>query len=324
MPIGLEQVVRKILERFSEMAKDNQSAIIDSQGKLVVTGDIFVDIPQIDGERSPRVRNELKVLSIENNTAGCGLFAGTRCILVSKFPIESRHIHTRNPNGRPRLFDQAAALMLRVFEPSGYINCYVWRRVKALRILIGINGASGVIYGIRLVQVLSEIKNIETHLIITAAGERTIEIETEFKTQDVKRMANYCYSIDDIGAKPASGSFRHDGMIIAPCSMKTLAAIAHAYSENLLSRAADVTLKERRRLLLLVRETPLHLGHLKNMVSVTEMGGIVMPPVPAFYHGPQTIKDLIDHTIGKALDLFGVEHNLYSRWQGSQPESLRI
>jgi 4-hydroxy-3-polyprenylbenzoate decarboxylase len=186
-----------------------------------------------------------------------------------------------------------------------------------LRILIGINGASGVVYGIRLLQVLSGIKNLETHLIITAAGERTIEIETEYKAQDVKAMANYCYPIDDIGARPASGSFQHDGMIIAPCSMKTLAALAHSYSDNLLSRAADVTLKERRRLLLLVRETPLHLGHLRNMVSVTEMGGIVMPPVPAFYHRPQTIQDIVDHTLGKALDLFGIEHHLYRRWQGA-------
>ncbi len=186
-----------------------------------------------------------------------------------------------------------------------------------MRMLIGINGATGVIYGIRLLQVLSGCRDIETHLIVTAAGEQTIEIETEFKAQQVKALANYCYRIDDIGAPPASGSFQHDGMIVAPCSMKTLAALAHSYADNLLTRAADVTLKERRRLLLLVRETPLHLGHLRNMVSVTEMGGIVMPPVPAFYHGPKTIQDLIDHTIGKALDILNVEHNLYRRWQGA-------
>ena len=186
-----------------------------------------------------------------------------------------------------------------------------------MRILIGINGATGVIYGIRLLQVLSGFKGIETHLIISAAGERTIEIETEFKAQHVKALANYCYPIDDIGAPPASGSFQHDGMIVAPCSMKTLAALAHSYADNLLTRAADVALKERRPLVLLVRETPLHLGHLRNMVSVTEMGGIVMPPVPAFYHGPKTIQDIIDHTIGKALDLLRIEHNLFRRWSGS-------
>ena len=185
-----------------------------------------------------------------------------------------------------------------------------------MRILIGINGATGVIYGIRLLQVLSGYREIETHLIVSAAGERTIEIETEFKAQDVRALADHCYRIEDIGAPLASGSFRHDGMIVAPCSMKTLAALSHSYADNLLTRAADVTLKERRRLLLLVRETPLHLGHLRNMVSVTEMGGIVLPPVPAFYHGPKTIQDIIDHTIGKALDLFHVEHNLFRRWQG--------
>jgi 4-hydroxy-3-polyprenylbenzoate decarboxylase len=183
-----------------------------------------------------------------------------------------------------------------------------------LRILIGISGATGVIYGIRLLEVLSGLKGVETHLIVSAAGEKTIEVETAFKAKDVKAMASYWYAPDDIAARIASGSFRHDGMIIAPCSMKTLAALATSYADNLLTRAADVTLKERRRLVLLVRETPLHLGHLKNMVSVTEMGAIVMPPVPAFYHDPQTIQDIIDHTVGKALDLFQIEHSLYRRW----------
>jgi 4-hydroxy-3-polyprenylbenzoate decarboxylase len=179
------------------------------------------------------------------------------------------------------------------------------------------NGATGIIYGIRLLQVLSDMKNVETHLIISPAGEQIIELETEFKANTIKALANFRYRIDDIGAGLASGSFQHDGMIVAPCSMKTLSALAHAYADNLLTRAADVTLKERRRLLLLVRETPLHVGHLRNMVSVTEMGAIVMPPVPAFYHKPQTIQDLIDHMIGKALDLFGIEHDLYTRWPGT-------
>jgi 4-hydroxy-3-polyprenylbenzoate decarboxylase len=186
-----------------------------------------------------------------------------------------------------------------------------------LRILIGINGASGVIYGIRLLQILSGIEGMETHLIVSPAGEQTIEIETAYKADAVKALASYCYRIDDIGACLASGSFRHDGMIIAPCSMKTLSALAHSYADNLLTRAADVTLKERRRLLLLVRETPLHLGHLRNMVCVTEMGGIIMPPVPAFYHKPHAIEDIVDHTVGKALDLFNIEHNLFNRWPGS-------
>jgi 4-hydroxy-3-polyprenylbenzoate decarboxylase len=185
-----------------------------------------------------------------------------------------------------------------------------------LKIVVGINGASGVIYGIRLLQVLSGIKGIETHLIVSHAGERTIEIETEYKANEIRTLAHYCYRIDDLGACLASGTFKHDGMIIAPCSMKTLSAIAHAYADNLIARAADVTLKERRKLLLLVRETPLHLGHLRNMVCVSEMGGIIMPPVPAFYHQPHTVEDIIDHTVGKALDLFNLEHSLFDRWSG--------
>ena len=181
------------------------------------------------------------------------------------------------------------------------------------------NGATGAVYGIRLLQVLSGMKNIETHLVISSAGEQTIEIETEYKAHEIKALASRWYRIDDIGAGIASGSFKHDGMIVAPCSMKTLSAIAHSYADNLLTRAADVTLKERRRLLLLVRETPLHLGHLRNMVSVAEMGGIIMPPAPAFYHKPQSIQDIVDHIVGKALDLFDIEHSLFDRWQGQAP-----
>jgi 4-hydroxy-3-polyprenylbenzoate decarboxylase len=185
-----------------------------------------------------------------------------------------------------------------------------------LRIIVGINGASGVIYGIRLLQVLSTIKDVETHLIISAAGARTIEIETEFTAKSVGELADHTYDIDDIGARLASGSFVCEGMIVAPCSMKTLSALANSYGDNLLTRAADVTLKERRRLLLMVRETPLHLGHLKNMMAVTEMGGIILPPVPGFYHKPQTIQDIIDHVVGKALDLLNIQHNLFNRWAG--------
>lgn len=185
-----------------------------------------------------------------------------------------------------------------------------------MKIVIGINGSSGVIYGIRLLQVLEEMEDLETHLVVTRAAEQTIEIETEYRASEVRTLADYCYRIDDLTACLASGSFKHDGMIVAPCSMKTLSALAHSYAGNLLTRAADVTLKERRRLLLLVRETPLHLGHLKNMVSITKMGGIIMPPIPAFYHKPRTLQDIVDHTIGKALDLFNIEHNLFDRWSG--------
>jgi flavin prenyltransferase len=186
-----------------------------------------------------------------------------------------------------------------------------------LKILIGMNGTTGVIYGIRLLQVLAGMKDIETHLIVSPAGEKTIEYETKFKVPEVKALANFCYPFDDIGACLASGSFRRDGMIIAPCSMKTLSALAHSYADNLLTRAADVTLKERSKLVLLVRETPLHLGHLRNMVSVTEMGGIIMPPLPAFYHMPKTIQEIVDHAVGKALDLFNIDHDLFQRWTGT-------
>jgi 4-hydroxy-3-polyprenylbenzoate decarboxylase len=185
-----------------------------------------------------------------------------------------------------------------------------------MRIIVGINGASGVIYGIRLLQVLSTIKDVETHLVISAAGARTIEIETEFTAKAVRELADHNYDIEDVGARIASGSFLREGMIIAPCSMKTLSALAHSYGDNLLTRAADVTLKERRRLLMMVRETPLHLGHLKNMTAVTEMGGIILPPIPGFYHKPQTIQDIIDHAVGKALDLLNIQHNLFNRWAG--------
>lgn len=186
-----------------------------------------------------------------------------------------------------------------------------------LRIIIGMNGTTGVIYGIRLLQVLSDMDDTETHLVISRACEQTIEIETDFGIAEIKALATYTYPVENIAACLASGSFLHDGMIIAPCSMKTLSAIAHSYADNLLSRAADVTLKERNRLLLIVRETPLHLGHLKNMVRVTEMGGIIMPPAPAFYHQPRTIQDIVDHTVGKALDLFHIRHDLYRRWSGT-------
>ncbi len=183
-------------------------------------------------------------------------------------------------------------------------------------LIVGITGASGVIYGIRLLEVLSTNKAVETHLIISEAGEKNIRYETDWKVEQVKALADFCYDIHDIGAKIASGSFKRDGMVIAPCSMKTLSALANLYTDNLLTRAADVTLKERQRLVLLPRETPLHLGHLRNMEKLAEIGAVILPPIPAFYHKPQTIQELIDHITGKVLDILDIEHDLFPRWSG--------
>lgn len=183
-------------------------------------------------------------------------------------------------------------------------------------LIIGITGATGVTYGIRLMEVLSSTNDIETHLIISEAGEMNIEGETDRKIEDIKKLASFSYDIRDVGARLASGSFQRDGMIIAPCTVKTMSALANSYTENLLIRAGDVTLKERRKLVLLVRETPLHIGHIRNMEKLCEMGAIIMPPVPAFYHKPKTIQDIIDHTIGKTLDMFDIKHNLFQRWAG--------
>jgi 4-hydroxy-3-polyprenylbenzoate decarboxylase len=183
-------------------------------------------------------------------------------------------------------------------------------------LIIGITGATGVIYGIRLLEVLNQIDNIETHLIISEAGEMTIKYETNRSVAEIRKLADYSYDIKDVGARISSGSFHRDGMIIAPCTVKSLSAMANSYTENLIIRAGDVTLKERKKLLLMVRETPLHLGHLRNMERLTEMGAIIMPPVPAFYHKPRNTKDIIDHTIGKILDLFDIKHELFQRWSG--------
>jgi flavin prenyltransferase len=183
-------------------------------------------------------------------------------------------------------------------------------------IIVGITGATGVIYGIRLLEVLSTLKNIETHLIVSEAGETTIKYETDYKFEDVKKLATYVYDIKDIGARISSGSFKRDGMIIAPCTVKTMSALANSYTENLIVRAGDVTLKERRKLILMVRETPLHLGHLRSMEQLTEMGAIIMPPLPAFYHKPKSIQQIIDHTVGKTLDLLDIDHDLFNRWPG--------
>jgi 4-hydroxy-3-polyprenylbenzoate decarboxylase len=184
-------------------------------------------------------------------------------------------------------------------------------------LVIGISGASGVIYGIRLLQVLSERKDIETHLMISEAAEKNMKYETDWKLEDVKALATFWYDIGDISARLASGSFKRDGMIIAPCSIKTMSALANSYTDNLLIRAGDVALKEKKKMVLLVRESPLHLGHLRNMEKLAEMGAVIMPPVPAFYNRPKTIGDIIDHTVGRILDVFNIEHELFHRWTGS-------
>lgn len=181
------------------------------------------------------------------------------------------------------------------------------------RLIIAISGASGIIYGIRLLQLLKD-QPLETHLVVSESAERARIEETSFSRQDLKDLADVCYSYHDIGAAIASGSFKTMGMIIAPCSMRSLAEIANGIGSNLISRAADVVLKERRRLVLMVRESPLHAVHLKNMLAVTEMGGIIAPPVPAFYNKPQTLTDIIDHSLGRSLDLFDFDLNIVKRW----------
>ena len=184
------------------------------------------------------------------------------------------------------------------------------------RLIVAITGATGAVYGVRLLELLRATAGIETHLIVTPAGWMNVDQELQRSRNEVEALASVVHGVRDVGASLASGSFQTDGMIVAPCSMKTLAAVAHGLSDNLVTRAADVVLKERRRLVLLARETPLNLGHLRNMTAVTEMGGIVFPPLPAFYHRPQGIDDLIDHTCARVLDLFGVEHRLAPRWGG--------
>ena len=184
------------------------------------------------------------------------------------------------------------------------------------RIIVGISGASGAIYGVRLLQALRTLPGIETHAVISDAGWLNITHELGLERTHAPALADVVHSIDHIGASIASGSFRASGMVVAPCSMRTLAAIAHGLADNLLTRAADVMLKERRRLILLARETPLHLVHLRNMTTVTEMGAIVCPPVPAFYQKPQTVDDIVQHSIARVLDLLGLEQMLAAPWMG--------
>lgn len=193
---------------------------------------------------------------------------------------------------------------------------------ETMRIIVGISGSTGAIYGVRLLEVLHRIPDIEIHLVMSEGAKTTIRYETEYQLQEVMKWAHVVHEPKNVGASIASGTFLTSGMIIAPCSMKTLSSIANSYNDNLLARSADVCLKERRRLVMLVRETPLHLGHLRLMTIVTEAGGIILPPVPGFYHKPKTMLDLVDHSLGKALDLFAIEHNLYPRWQGLTPPDI--
>jgi 4-hydroxy-3-polyprenylbenzoate decarboxylase len=182
------------------------------------------------------------------------------------------------------------------------------------RLIVGITGASGAIYGIRLLEVLRRHGEIETHLVMTKPAERTIAQETGYGVADVQAMASVVHTVADIGASIASGSFLTLGMAVAPCSIHTVSAIAACIADNLLIRAADVVLKEGRKLVLLVRETPLHTGHLRSMLAAAEAGAVIMPPVPAFYHRPRTLEQVVDHTVGRVLDRFGVAHDLSPRW----------
>jgi polyprenyl P-hydroxybenzoate/phenylacrylic acid decarboxylase-like protein len=184
------------------------------------------------------------------------------------------------------------------------------------RLIVGITGATGAIYGVRILEALKEVSEFESHLVLTEAGALNLWHELKMRRKELEKLADAAYHPNDIAAALASGSFLTEGMVIAPCSMKTLAAVAHAHADDLVSRAADVVLKERRRLVLLPRETPLNLAHLRNMTAVSEMGGIIFPPVPAFYAMPKSIDELVAHTAARVLDLFGVHSPKLARWQG--------
>jgi 4-hydroxy-3-polyprenylbenzoate decarboxylase len=186
-----------------------------------------------------------------------------------------------------------------------------------MRLVVGITGASGSIYGIRLLEVLRGHAEVQTHLVISAAGKRTIVEETDYSIADVEALAGHRYDVKDIGASIASGSFRTAGMVIAPCSIRTAAAIAACHSDTLVSRAADVTLKEGRPLILVVRETPLHLGHLRVLVALAEMGVVIMPPMPAFYNRPRGLDDIVNHTVARVLDRLKIGQTLVQEWRGT-------
>ena len=182
------------------------------------------------------------------------------------------------------------------------------------RLIIGISGATGAIYGVRMLEILAKFEDIETHLVMTKAGRMTIQVETPFSVKDVEALADVVHDINNVGASISSGSFRTEGMVIAPCSMKSMGGIAHSLGGDLLVRAADVVLKERKKLVLVVRETPLHLGHLEAMAALTRMGAMIFPPVPAFYHRPKTLDDIINQTVTRILDQFDIDVKLFQRW----------
>jgi len=188
--------------------------------------------------------------------------------------------------------------------------------ISPRRLIVAISGASGAVYGARLLQVLRDTPDVETHLVVSDAGWRNLEQEQECDRASIEAMAHRVHDVRDVGASIASGSFRCSGMVIAPCSMRTLAAVAHGLGDNLITRSADVMLKERRRLVLMVRESPLNLAHLRNMVSATEIGAIVCPPLPAFYTRPRSVADIVDSTLARVLDLLDVQHSLSLRWEG--------
>lgn len=184
------------------------------------------------------------------------------------------------------------------------------------RLVVGITGASGSIYGIRLLEALQKTPGVETHLVLSSSGKRTLAEETDYSLRAVEALASVVYDDRDIGASPASGSFKTMGMVIAPCSIKTVSALATSFADTLIARAGDVTLKEGRPLVVVVRETPLHAGHLRQMLALAEIGGVILPPVPAFYNRPKTIDDLVNHTVGRVLDRLGIEHSLVPEWTG--------
>ncbi|RAU37479.1 UbiX family flavin prenyltransferase [Enterobacter sp. RIT418] len=187
------------------------------------------------------------------------------------------------------------------------------------RLIVGISGASGAIYGVRLLQVLRDVKDVETHLVMSQAARQTLSLETDYSLRDVQALADVVHDARDIAASISSGSFKTAGMAILPCSIKTLSGIVNSYTDSLVTRAADVVLKERRPLVLCVRETPLHLGHLRLMTQAAELGAVMMPPVPAFYHRPQTLGDVINQTVNRVLDQFDIDlpEDLFTRWQGA-------
>lgn len=189
------------------------------------------------------------------------------------------------------------------------------------RLVVAITGATGAIYGVRLLQHLRRHGQVETHLMISDAGVLNVHQELDMGRKDVEALADVVHSVRDVGACIASGSFASAGMVVAPCSMKTLAAVAHGLSDNLITRAADVVLKERRRLVLMVRETPFNLAHLRNMTAVTEMGGVIFPPLPGFYQRPASMEEMVDHTLGRVLDLFGLSMQLTPEWRGMKDGS---